>query len=195
MQTEIVFLSFLFFQLIKSATSILWSNYHAWCASCPSQSMCSVDLIKELCFISLCRRLIRHAVWHFNINVGTFPFESLPGVSHLVSDVLGGCQHWMKHQIKIDLSFTGLASIHGSISNQGWFIGLMCAIALLTLIVLIACFVNRNKGGKYSGILSHNETDRLLWKHAEFFMNENLRFFLKRLAWVKRLFWVLVSNL
>uniref|UniRef100_A0A8C1IG12 Neural cell adhesion molecule L1 n=1 Tax=Cyprinus carpio TaxID=7962 RepID=A0A8C1IG12_CYPCA len=40
--------------------------------------------------------------------------------------------------------------IHGGISNQGWFIGLMCAIALLTLIVLIACFVNRNKGGKYS---------------------------------------------
>uniref|UniRef100_A0AAR2KCC2 Neural cell adhesion molecule L1-like protein n=1 Tax=Pygocentrus nattereri TaxID=42514 RepID=A0AAR2KCC2_PYGNA len=36
------------------------------------------------------------------------------------------------------------------ISNQGWFIGLMCAVALLTLIVLIACFVNRNKGGKYS---------------------------------------------
>uniref|UniRef100_A0A8C3ALV6 Cell adhesion molecule L1-like b n=1 Tax=Cyclopterus lumpus TaxID=8103 RepID=A0A8C3ALV6_CYCLU len=37
-----------------------------------------------------------------------------------------------------------------TISTQGWFIGLMCAIALLTLIVLIACFVNRNKGGKYS---------------------------------------------
>uniref|UniRef100_A0A8C4ID35 Neural cell adhesion molecule L1-like protein n=1 Tax=Dicentrarchus labrax TaxID=13489 RepID=A0A8C4ID35_DICLA len=45
---------------------------------------------------------------------------------------------------------SGLASIHGGISTQGWFIGLMCAIALLTLIVLIACFVNRNKGGKYS---------------------------------------------
>ncbi|XP_047439090.1 neural cell adhesion molecule L1-like protein isoform X3 [Mugil cephalus] len=45
---------------------------------------------------------------------------------------------------------TGLASVHGGISTQGWFIGLMCAIALLTLIVLIACFVNRNKGGKYS---------------------------------------------
>uniref|UniRef100_A0A667Y9G4 Neural cell adhesion molecule L1 n=1 Tax=Myripristis murdjan TaxID=586833 RepID=A0A667Y9G4_9TELE len=38
------------------------------------------------------------------------------------------------------------------ISTQGWFIGLMCAIALLTLIVLIACFVNRNKGGKYSAV-------------------------------------------
>ncbi|XP_041748485.2 neural cell adhesion molecule L1-like protein isoform X9 [Coregonus clupeaformis] len=43
-----------------------------------------------------------------------------------------------------------LASIHGGISTQGWFIGLMCAVALLTLIALIACFVNRNKGGKYS---------------------------------------------
>uniref|UniRef100_A0A8C6WTS2 Cell adhesion molecule L1-like b n=1 Tax=Neogobius melanostomus TaxID=47308 RepID=A0A8C6WTS2_9GOBI len=43
-----------------------------------------------------------------------------------------------------------LASIHGGISTQGWFIGLMCAIALLTLIVLVACFVNRNRGGKYS---------------------------------------------
>uniref|UniRef100_UPI0037E82D6D neural cell adhesion molecule L1-like protein n=1 Tax=Semicossyphus pulcher TaxID=241346 RepID=UPI0037E82D6D len=47
-------------------------------------------------------------------------------------------------------STIGLASIHGGISTQGWFIGLMCAIAFLTLIVLIACFVNRNKGGKYS---------------------------------------------
>uniref|UniRef100_A0A8C7DSV9 Neural cell adhesion molecule L1-like protein n=1 Tax=Oncorhynchus kisutch TaxID=8019 RepID=A0A8C7DSV9_ONCKI len=36
------------------------------------------------------------------------------------------------------------------ISTQGWFIGLMCVAALLTLMVLIACFVNRNKGGKYS---------------------------------------------
>uniref|UniRef100_A0A8C7QF65 Cell adhesion molecule L1-like b n=1 Tax=Oncorhynchus mykiss TaxID=8022 RepID=A0A8C7QF65_ONCMY len=44
----------------------------------------------------------------------------------------------------------GLASIHGGISTQGWFIGLMCAVAVLTLIVLIACFVNRNKGGKYA---------------------------------------------
>ncbi|KAG8007386.1 Neuronal cell adhesion molecule, partial [Nibea albiflora] len=52
----------------------------------------------------------------------------------------------------ISTGSTGLASIHGGISTQGWFIGLMCAIALLTLIVLIACFVNRNKGGKYSAV-------------------------------------------
>ncbi|KAL0978653.1 hypothetical protein UPYG_G00173500 [Umbra pygmaea] len=43
-----------------------------------------------------------------------------------------------------------LAGIQGGISTQSWFIGLMGAVALLTLIVLIACFVNRNKGGKYS---------------------------------------------
>ncbi|XP_030064382.1 neural cell adhesion molecule L1-like protein isoform X2 [Microcaecilia unicolor] len=36
------------------------------------------------------------------------------------------------------------------VSTQGWFIGLMCAIALLTLVLLAVCFVHRNKGGKYS---------------------------------------------
>ncbi|XP_076862837.1 neuronal cell adhesion molecule a isoform X9 [Brachyhypopomus gauderio] len=35
------------------------------------------------------------------------------------------------------------------IATQGWFIGLMCAIALLILILLIVCFIKRNKGGKY----------------------------------------------
>lgn len=35
-------------------------------------------------------------------------------------------------------------------STQGWFIGTMCAVALLTLVVLMACFVRRNKGGKYA---------------------------------------------
>ncbi|XP_049327571.1 neurofascin homolog (chicken) a isoform X9 [Astyanax mexicanus] len=35
------------------------------------------------------------------------------------------------------------------IATQGWFIGLMCAIALLVLILLIACFIKRSRGGKY----------------------------------------------
>uniref|UniRef100_A0A8C7VQP3 Neural cell adhesion molecule L1-like protein n=1 Tax=Oncorhynchus mykiss TaxID=8022 RepID=A0A8C7VQP3_ONCMY len=43
-----------------------------------------------------------------------------------------------------------LASLHLGVSTQGWFIGMMCAVALLTLTVLIACFVTRNKGGKYA---------------------------------------------
>nr|XP_020473531.1 neurofascin [Monopterus albus] len=35
------------------------------------------------------------------------------------------------------------------IATQGWFIGLMCAIALIILIVLIVCFIKRSRGGKY----------------------------------------------
>lgn len=42
------------------------------------------------------------------------------------------------------------AGIYDGISTQGWFIGLMCAVALLTLMLLTVCFVRRNKGGKYS---------------------------------------------
>lgn len=42
------------------------------------------------------------------------------------------------------------AGLYDDISTQGWFIGLMCAVALLTLILLTVCFVKRNKGGKYS---------------------------------------------
>ncbi|XP_058047804.1 neuronal cell adhesion molecule isoform X10 [Ahaetulla prasina] len=41
------------------------------------------------------------------------------------------------------------ASRQVDIATQGWFIGLMCAVALLILILLIICFIRRNKGGKY----------------------------------------------
>ncbi|CAI9615718.1 unnamed protein product [Staurois parvus] len=42
-----------------------------------------------------------------------------------------------------------MASRHVDIATQGWFIGLMCAVALLILVLLIVCFIRRNKGGKY----------------------------------------------
>lgn len=35
------------------------------------------------------------------------------------------------------------------IATQGWFIGLMCAVALLVLVLLIVCFIKRSRGGKY----------------------------------------------
>ncbi|XP_019911129.2 neurofascin homolog (chicken) a isoform X4 [Esox lucius] len=38
---------------------------------------------------------------------------------------------------------------HVDIATQGWFIGLMCAIALIILILLIVCFIKRSRGGKY----------------------------------------------
>ncbi|TKS71115.1 L1-like protein Close -like protein of L1 Processed neural cell adhesion molecule [Collichthys lucidus] len=68
---------------------------------------------------------------------------------YLRSCTMVGCGPVVSEECTTTLE-SSLASIHGGISTQGWFIGLMCAIALLTLIVLIACFVNRNKGGKYS---------------------------------------------
>ncbi|XP_064865959.1 neuronal cell adhesion molecule isoform X8 [Oncorhynchus nerka] len=42
-----------------------------------------------------------------------------------------------------------MAARQVDIATQGWFIGLMCAIALLILVLLIICFIQRNKGGKY----------------------------------------------
>ncbi|XP_069570721.1 neural cell adhesion molecule L1-like protein isoform X1 [Brachyistius frenatus] len=68
---------------------------------------------------------------------------------YLRSCTMVGCGPVVSEESTTTLE-TSQASIHGGISTKGWFIGLMCAIALLTLIVLIACFVNRNKGGKYS---------------------------------------------
>ncbi|XP_045712821.1 neural cell adhesion molecule L1-like protein isoform X1 [Phyllostomus hastatus] len=42
------------------------------------------------------------------------------------------------------------AGLYADIATQGWFIGLMCAVAALTLVLLTVCFVKRNRGGKYS---------------------------------------------
>uniref|UniRef100_A0A668UP33 Neural cell adhesion molecule L1 n=1 Tax=Oreochromis aureus TaxID=47969 RepID=A0A668UP33_OREAU len=39
------------------------------------------------------------------------------------------------------------------ITTQGWFIGIMCAVALIVLILLIVCFIKRSRGGKYPGRL------------------------------------------
>uniref|UniRef100_A0A3Q2YBC0 Neural cell adhesion molecule L1 n=1 Tax=Hippocampus comes TaxID=109280 RepID=A0A3Q2YBC0_HIPCM len=50
----------------------------------------------------------------------------------------------------IQTQVTGAAGQPRSISTKGWFIGTMCAVALLTLIVLTVCFMRRNQGGKYA---------------------------------------------
>ncbi|KAK1329405.1 hypothetical protein QTO34_011589 [Cnephaeus nilssonii] len=44
---------------------------------------------------------------------------------------------------------TAYTNNRADIATQGWFIGLMCAIALLVLILLIVCFIKRSRGGKY----------------------------------------------
>ncbi|XP_068963117.1 neuronal cell adhesion molecule isoform X4 [Petaurus breviceps papuanus] len=49
----------------------------------------------------------------------------------------------------VDEGKMAMASRQVDIATQGWFIGLMCAVALLILVLLIVCFIRRNKGGKY----------------------------------------------
>ncbi|XP_029289194.1 LOW QUALITY PROTEIN: neuronal cell adhesion molecule-like [Cottoperca gobio] len=55
----------------------------------------------------------------------------------------------LHHSEELLVSVPAVASRQVDIATQGWFIGLMCAIALLILILLIICFIQRNKGGKY----------------------------------------------
>ncbi|XP_072336205.1 neurofascin homolog (chicken) a isoform X11 [Scyliorhinus torazame] len=48
-----------------------------------------------------------------------------------------------------DFENEAFTNSHVDIATQGWFIGLMCAVALLVLILLIVCFIKRSQGGKY----------------------------------------------
>uniref|UniRef100_A0A3Q4MDB9 Neural cell adhesion molecule L1-like protein-like n=1 Tax=Neolamprologus brichardi TaxID=32507 RepID=A0A3Q4MDB9_NEOBR len=50
----------------------------------------------------------------------------------------------------IETRTKGAASQESSFSTHGWMIGTMCAVALLTIVVVIACFLRKNKGGKYA---------------------------------------------
>uniref|UniRef100_A0A3B3Y3L8 Neurofascin homolog (chicken) a n=1 Tax=Poecilia mexicana TaxID=48701 RepID=A0A3B3Y3L8_9TELE len=51
---------------------------------------------------------------------------------------------------RVDQNVLGTSHIDQvDIATQGWFIGLMCAIALIILILLIVCFIKRSRGGKY----------------------------------------------
>ncbi|KAM6169201.1 neural cell adhesion molecule L1-like protein [Rhynchocyon petersi] len=76
---------------------------------------------------------------------------SVPGAEHIVRLLT---KNWVDNnsifEDVIEARGREYAGLYDDISTQGWFIGLMCAIALLTLILLTVCFVRRNKGGKYS---------------------------------------------
>ncbi|XP_019370119.1 PREDICTED: neuronal cell adhesion molecule isoform X2 [Gavialis gangeticus] len=71
-----------------------------------------------------------------------------PGTAYKVRVGAEGLSEFMSSE---DVFETGpaMASRQVDIATQGWFIGLMCAVALLILILLIVCFIRRNKGGKY----------------------------------------------
>ncbi|KAM4676415.1 neuronal cell adhesion molecule isoform 4-T5 [Discoglossus pictus] len=80
---------------------------------------------------------------------GIFVLKGLtPGTSYKVRF---GAEGYTDFESPDETFQTGpaMASRQVDIATQGWFIGLMCAVALLILVLLIVCFIRRNKGGKY----------------------------------------------
>ncbi|KAM7396979.1 hypothetical protein PAMP_019978 [Pampus punctatissimus] len=72
------------------------------------------------------------------------------GLSYRVRLVAKGHSDQVPHRSEeLLVTVPAVTSRQVDIATQGWFIGLMCAIALLILILLIICFIQRNKGGKY----------------------------------------------
>ncbi|XP_054896525.1 neuronal cell adhesion molecule-like isoform X8 [Poeciliopsis prolifica] len=71
------------------------------------------------------------------------------GLSYRVRVVAKGHHEQPLHSEELFVTVPAVTSRQVDIATQGWFIGLMCAIALLILILLIICFIQRNKGGKY----------------------------------------------
>uniref|UniRef100_A0A3Q3G8K4 Cell adhesion molecule L1-like b n=1 Tax=Kryptolebias marmoratus TaxID=37003 RepID=A0A3Q3G8K4_KRYMA len=69
---------------------------------------------------------------------------------------------------------SGVTSRMDGISTQRWFIGTLCAVALLTLIVLMACFVRKNKGGKYAGTPPPQQQDMLSMAKGQLALNSFL---------------------
>ncbi|XP_021046414.1 neural cell adhesion molecule L1-like protein isoform X2 [Mus pahari] len=95
---------------------------------------------------------IRKITEGVNLTQKSHPVEVLvPGAEHIVHLMT---KNWGDNdsifQDVIESRGREYAGLYDDISTQGWFIGLMCAIALLTLILLTICFVKRNRGGKYS---------------------------------------------
>ncbi|XP_013922390.1 PREDICTED: neuronal cell adhesion molecule isoform X1 [Thamnophis sirtalis] len=71
-----------------------------------------------------------------------------PGTPYKVRVVAEGLSGFRSSEAVFETG-SAKASRQVDIATQGWFIGLMCAVALLILILLVICFIRRNKGGKY----------------------------------------------
>uniref|UniRef100_A0A673BWI4 Neuronal cell adhesion molecule a n=1 Tax=Sphaeramia orbicularis TaxID=375764 RepID=A0A673BWI4_9TELE len=71
------------------------------------------------------------------------------------SHMIKGLKPGTSYRVRVVARDPAVPTVHTApsrqvdIATQGWFIGLMCAIALLILVLLIVCFIKRNKGGKY----------------------------------------------
>ncbi|XP_028307899.1 neural cell adhesion molecule L1-like protein isoform X2 [Gouania willdenowi] len=68
---------------------------------------------------------------------------------HLSACTRAGCGPSLMEESRT-LAVSGVASQSNSVPTKGWLIGTMCVVALLTLIALVACFLRKNKAGKYA---------------------------------------------
>ncbi|XP_031731425.1 neurofascin homolog (chicken) a isoform X4 [Anarrhichthys ocellatus] len=89
-------------------------------------------------------------------SVKVVPVKQQPPVS--VADLIAGAKYQLRvysHELNSISSKSFIFKTKPAyidqvdIATQGWFIGLMCAIALIILILLIVCFIKRSRGGKY----------------------------------------------
>ncbi|XP_019723195.1 neurofascin homolog (chicken) a isoform X4 [Hippocampus comes] len=91
-----------------------------------------------------------------NKTMKTVPVTHQPPIT--VKDLIAGAKYHLRvysHELSSitskSVTFETKAAYidQVDIATQGWFIGLMCAIALIILILLIVCFIKRSRGGKY----------------------------------------------
>ncbi|XP_062396407.1 neural cell adhesion molecule L1.2 isoform X2 [Sardina pilchardus] len=71
-----------------------------------------------------------------------------PGSQYRLELVYNNTPYW-DSEIQTE-GAAGVMPVKSGFATEGWFIGLVSAIALLVLLLLILCFIKRSKGGKYS---------------------------------------------
>uniref|UniRef100_A0A8D2GPR9 Neural cell adhesion molecule L1-like protein n=2 Tax=Urocitellus parryii TaxID=9999 RepID=A0A8D2GPR9_UROPR len=127
------------------------TKYKFYLRACTSKG-CGKPITEESATLGEGSEGVRKMAEGVNLTQKIHPVEVFePGAEHIVHLMT---KNWGDNdsifQDVIETRGREYAGLYDDISTQGWFIGLMCAIALLTLILLTVCFVKRNKGGKYS---------------------------------------------
>ncbi|XP_010628262.1 neural cell adhesion molecule L1-like protein isoform X2 [Fukomys damarensis] len=127
------------------------TKYKFYLRACTSKG-CGKPVTEETATSGEGSKGIRKISEGVNLTQKIHPVEVFePGAEHIVRLMT---KNWGDNdsifQDVIETRGREYAGLYDDISTQGWFIGLMCAVALLTLILLTVCFVKRNKGGKYS---------------------------------------------
>nr|XP_020736412.1 neural cell adhesion molecule L1-like protein isoform X1 [Odocoileus virginianus texanus]XP_020736413.1 neural cell adhesion molecule L1-like protein isoform X1 [Odocoileus virginianus texanus]XP_020736414.1 neural cell adhesion molecule L1-like protein isoform X1 [Odocoileus virginianus texanus]XP_020736416.1 neural cell adhesion molecule L1-like protein isoform X1 [Odocoileus virginianus texanus]XP_020736417.1 neural cell adhesion molecule L1-like protein isoform X1 [Odocoileus virginianus len=127
------------------------TKYKFYLRACTSKG-CGKPVTEESATLGEASKSVGKISEGVNLTQKIHPVEAFePGAEHVVRLLT---KSWVANnsifEDVIETRGTEYAGLYEDISTQGWFIGLMCAVALLTLILLTVCFVKRNRGGKYS---------------------------------------------